>query len=66
MPLRIQNTPAPMSPDTFFFILTGLHGRQATDRVIADMVRDQPIRKEENTVENLDGPAGQGACQGQG
>lgn len=65
MPLRIQNTPAPLSPDTFFFILTGLHGRQATDRVIADMTRDQPIRKEVDTVENLDGPARQSAIAGQ-
>jgi hypothetical protein len=55
-----------MMPDTFFFILTGLHGRQATDRIIADMTKEQPIGKEVKQLEYLDGPEGQSAVQGQG
>ena len=41
MPLDVKTERKTMPTDTFFFILTGLHGQAAIDALLADMSTDQ-------------------------
>ncbi len=40
MPLVVENESTPMPAETFLFIITGLHGQAAIDRLLADMTND--------------------------
>lgn len=40
MPLAAQDKPAPMPADTLLFILTGLYGQPAIDKLLADMANN--------------------------
>ncbi|HWQ98897.1 MAG TPA: hypothetical protein VN538_12515 [Clostridia bacterium] len=41
MSLDIKSERKQMPTDTFFFILTGLHGQAAIDALLADMSKEQ-------------------------
>jgi hypothetical protein len=41
MPLDVKTERAPMSADTFLFIVTGLHGQAAIDAILSDMSKEQ-------------------------
>jgi len=40
MPLVVENERAPMPAETFLFIVTGLHGQAAIDKLLADMANE--------------------------
>ncbi len=47
MPLVVKNEPVPMPADTFLFIVTGLHGQPAIDKLLADIMNDCSEKKAE-------------------
>jgi len=50
MPLDIKGERAPMTAETFLFIITGLYGQAAIDAILSDMSKEE--KREEGLNEH--------------